>query len=142
MQVEVYLNRRAMGKSKDRIYSLRDAKTQKVKYLNSDVLLKNVELVVQEAGRIDTLRRIETGAKVTKSVHAFLRGTLVYRGANAKKLSKEKQITQGKVVGYDPTKTESWVVLDGHHIPDDTNTCQPVFDCEYAFLDKSAIYIQ
>ncbi len=61
-----------MGKSKKRVYSLRDSVSQRVRFTNSDVLLANVELVVQKSGRLDTLNRINTKAKISKTVHAFL----------------------------------------------------------------------
>jgi len=47
---EVYLNKRAMGNSKKRIYSLRNAATNLVSFSNNLVLLEDVEMVVQQSG--------------------------------------------------------------------------------------------
>lgn len=120
-KVEVYLDKKAMGKSKKRIYSIRDTKTGKVILKANYVLLKNVELVVQQGGRQDTLKRLENGSKskTTKTVHAFLRGELVKRNRSVRELIKSKGIEIGEKftpVGYMPQITKCWKVLTGYSI--------------------------
>lgn len=145
MKVDVYLNKRAMGRSLRRVYSLRDSSSGIVLYSNSDVLLKDVELVVQPSGRADTLNRMKEKSKVTKTVHAFLRGELVYRGRNAKSKAKCLGLagasTQVKTVGYDPIKTDSWLLINGFRMPDVIEDCIPVNACDYAFLNSDGITI-
>lgn len=141
-KVEVYLNRKAMGKSPKRIYSIRDTKTDTVVASNSCVLLEDVELVVQPSGRRDTLSRIERGAKITKTVHAFLRGNIVYRGRNAKKVSKERGLfCAGKAVGYDPIKTDSWLELNGLKMPEIVEGLKSITRAKYAVLFEDGIYV-
>ncbi|MEN2499509.1 MAG: hypothetical protein MHMPM18_003718 [Marteilia pararefringens] len=142
---EVYLNRRAMGKSKLRIYSLRDATEGIVKFSNNLVLLTDVEMVVQEAGRLDTLKRLSTKSRVSKTVHSFLRGTLMYRGRNAlktaKKLGLTEANTQAKRIGYDPTKSANWLIIEQSNMPMNVADCDVVLRSKYALMHDSGILV-
>ena len=140
--VEVYLNRKAMGNNPKRIYSIRDKRKQQVIASSGFVLLKDVKLVVQKSGRNDTLNRLSSGAKITKTVHAFLRGTLLYRGRNAKKQGFEKGLnSNGISVGYDPVKTDTWLKLDGQYLPNDVTPLDSIEKADYALLHESGIYV-
>ena len=145
MQVEVYLNRRAMGKSKKRIYSLRHTLDGLVRFQSPSVLLKDVELVVQQAGRQDTLRRLEGNLTISKTVHAFLRGTLLRRGRNAKVVYRELGISLGNAqvspVGYDPRRTHQWVSIGGYQMPDDVAAHSIVTVAQYAYMHADGILI-
>lgn len=142
---EVYLNRRAMGKSKKRIYSLRNAGTNLVSFSNNLILLKDVELVVQQSGRNDTLKRLSEKSKVTRTVHAFLRGKLLHRGARALKKSKELGLTlsndEVNLVGYDPRKSSSWLLLDDYKIPTDASNLKPITHANYALMHSDGILV-
>lgn len=142
-KIEVYLNRRAMGNSRKRIYSLRDTATNTVKYSNSLVLIQDVEMVVQQSGRNDSLNRIATNQKITKTVHAFLRGTLMYRGRNALIKARELglNITNEAVksIGYDPVKTKSWLALDGYRLPNNTSELTTINHSSYALMHEDGI---
>lgn len=134
-KVEVYLNKRKMGKSKARVYSIRDAASKKVILTHQLILLQNVELVVQESGRQNTLRQILSQGRFTKYVHAFLRGELVKRGRSAKLEAKLHSLTaeQGAdSVRYNPTEMAQW----------QTSTGQPVFLAQYAFLHTKGIQVK
>jgi len=139
---EVYLNRKAMGRSPKRVYSLRD-NSRIVKFSNSMVLLENVELVVQQAGREETLRRTQEKRKVQKTVHAFLRGGLVRRGRNAKKVWREllENGLSTSPVGYDPKKTSNWLKLTDYKMPDDCSDMPAATTAKYAFLHEDGILI-
>ncbi|MAI36461.1 hypothetical protein [Alteromonas sp.] len=145
MQVEVYLNRRAMGKSRKRIYSLRHTLDGLVRFQSPNVLLQDVELVVQQAGRQDTLRRLEGHLAISKTVHAFLRGTLLRRGRNAKVVSRELGLSmdnaQVSPVGYDPRKTQQWVSIDGYQMPDDVSANSIITVAQYAYLHADGILV-
>lgn len=145
-KVDVYLNRRAMGSSKKRVYSIRELSSRVVKAQNSVVLLEDVELVVLPGGRADTLRRIQENAKVQKTVHAFLRGSLKRRGRNAKAVAAECGLVLGGVnccaVGYDPSKTAEWVRLDDYQMPDDVSGLPRVFHAKYALLHQDGILVK
>ncbi|MDG1750576.1 MAG: hypothetical protein P8I03_02770 [Thalassotalea sp.] len=141
---EVYLNRKAMGKSLKRIYSIRSAQSGLVRWSNPDVLLKDVELVVQPSGRNDTLNRLATNAKVSRTVHAFLRGNVVNRGRNASAKANQLGITQAKAkaVSYDPVKTKHWVNTDSYRMPEDNIEQLPIITtAKYAYLHKDGILV-
>ncbi|GIU20965.1 hypothetical protein [Shewanella sp. MBTL60-007] len=142
---EVYLNKRAMGKSHKRIYSLRDAKSEIVKFSNALVLLSDVEMVVQTSGREDTLSRLERGDKITRTVHAFLRGNLLYRGRNALKFAKELGLTPGnsevRQIGYNPIKSDCWLSISGQGIPNDVSELEQVVRSNYALMHESGIIV-
>lgn len=142
---EVYLNRRAMGKSKRRIYSLRDATAGVVKYSNNLVLLADVEMVVQEAGRLDTLKRLRSKSRVSRTVHSFLRGTLMYRGRNALRIAKQLGLTEDNThvrqIGYDPTKSANWVVINGNSMPAVVDGCDVVLGSTYALMHDDGILV-
>ena len=142
---EIYLNKRAMGKSPKRIYSIRDSTTNIVRFSNSAVLLENVEMIVQPSGRADTLNRLKLKSKVTRTVHSFLRGTLLYRGKNAIKKAKEigLSLTNEKTnaIGYDPQKSDQWLLIDGYKMPDNINTNKPITSSRYALLHERGILV-
>lgn len=142
---EVYLNKRAMGKSNKRIYSLRNAVTHLVSFSNNLVLLENVEMVVQQSGREDTLKRLSSNAKVTRTVHAFLRGKLLYRGARALKKAKELGLSfsNEKVnpVGYDPRKSHEWLLLDDYQMPSIATNLKPITHANYALMHSDGILV-
>lgn len=123
MKVEVYLDKRKMGKSKSRVYSIRQCTggQKKVIYKSSSIMLENVEFVVQNSGRQSTVEKLKAGSSgiVAKNVHAFLRGRLVFRGRNALKAMKEKNAninnSAWNPVGYSPLLTETWKILNGSY---------------------------
>jgi hypothetical protein len=140
-RVEVYLNRRAMGKSRKRVYSIRDAKTHVVWTTNSTVLLENVELVVQPRGRQDTLERLSSNQKISRTVHAFLRGDLIRRGRQAARYAEPYLGTTPLPVGYDPIKTDSWVVLSGFQMPDTVEAQPRICQADCALLHADGIVV-
>lgn len=147
MSYEVYLNKRAMGKSKKRIYSLRCSKSGAwkglVRWLSPTVVLKDVALVVNEAGRLETLSRMKNNHVITRTVHAFLRGDLVRRGRNAKAYFENLLRENGNVcqsVGYNPVKTDSWVTLDDSESISSNNSSKIVV-ARYAFLHQDGIQV-
>jgi len=140
-RVEVYLDRRAMGKSPTRIYSIRDAQSHTVWTKNSFVLLRNVELVVQPKGREATLERLASSTKITRTVHAFLRGELVRRGSNAKKYAQKLLGSTPVPVGYDPHKTDAWVVLGDYKMPQSVDDLPRIYHAETALLHKDGIQV-
>lgn len=130
---EVYLNRKAMGRSRKRVYSLRSAtgkKAGRVLASSKRVLLENVQLVVQPSGRADTLRRLKEGNKVSRTVHAFLRGTVCARGNHATSLWSSLDRFNPCSVNYNPTKNDSFVA-DG----------EPVITARYAYCYEDDILI-
>ncbi|MDP2566415.1 hypothetical protein [Pseudoalteromonas marina] len=146
MSYEVYLNRRSMGKSKKRIYSLRGATTGAwkgvVRWLSPTVVLKDVSLVVNPAGRLETISRMNNEHKISRTVHAFLRGKLIRRGRNAKAYFQELLSEHGydcKSVGYDPQKTDSWVALSEEK--DIAKSTDKVVQAKYAFLHQDGIEV-
>ncbi len=146
MSYEVYLNRRSMGKSKKRIYSLRGATAGAwkgvVRWLSPTVVLKDVSLVVNPAGRLETITRMNNGERITRTVHAFLRGELVRRGRNAKAYFDDLLSENGydcKSVGYDPVKTDSWVAL-GEDKAIEQST-EKVVVAKFAFLHQDGIEV-
>jgi hypothetical protein len=140
---EAYLNRKAMGKSRKRIYSIRNARSGIVRWSNSDILLKDVELVVQKSGRKDTLNRLATKAKISRTVHAFIRGNIVNRGKNAPIKAKTLGIISGqaKIVGYDPLKTKEWVNINDYKMPNETEHLPTISTAKYAYLHKDGILV-
>ncbi|WP_286984084.1 hypothetical protein [Haliea sp.] len=124
--IEVYLNKRAMGNSPKRVYSLR----QKRKVIGSSkwVLLKNVSFVVRAGGRADTLRRLQSGAKTTKTVHAFLKGDVVARGTHA--INKAREIAFPREATYNPVFNDSFV---------DRKTGERLVNAKYAFCSRDTI---
>ncbi|HAR55562.1 MAG TPA: hypothetical protein DCR58_02115 [Idiomarina baltica] len=149
MKVEVYLDKRKMGNSPKRIYSIRkrDAHGCKVLFKSSSIMLSNVTLVVQQAGHADTVERLQANDDIAKRVHAFLRGELVYRGRNADKQRRahEADLTNPlwRPVGYAPLLTNTWKVLDGYSISAQPNLeSQPVIShAPLAFLHTSGILV-
>jgi hypothetical protein len=132
-KVEVYLNKKAMGKSPKRIYSIRSAAGRskgKVIASSKRILMRNVEFVVREAGRRDTLARLTSNKGPTKTVHAFLRGEVVARGNHAAKLAKELAEKWSKSVRYNPVRNTSFVAQE-----------QPVYKAEYAWVHEDDIAI-
>lgn len=128
MRVEVYLDKRKMGKSDKRIYSIRQCTGQKRKVIHksSFVMLEDVSLVVQKSGRQSTIEKLKAGnSKVAKNIHAFLRGNLVFRGRNAMKAMREQKATLSnpdwKPVGYSPLLTNSWCFLSSYSIKQEKN---------------------
>ena len=144
-KVEVYLDRRSMGKSLKRIYSIRDSSRRVVVAKNSSVFLQNVELVVQPSGRAETLQRTQQRRQVNKTVHAFLRGSLLYRGRNAVKQATKAGLTEGDLncfpVGYDPVKTDTWVKLEDYRMPEKASNLEPVISARYALLHENGILV-
>lgn len=144
-KVDVYLNRRAMGNSRKRIYSIRGRSSRVVEAQSSVVLLEDVELVVRPGGRAETLQRVKDNKKVQKTVHAFLRGSLLRRGRYAKAAGKEFGLVLGcdgcSAVGYDPAKTADWVRLEDYKMPDDVSGCEKVFHAKYALLHQDGILV-
>lgn len=132
-----------MGRSRKRIYSLRNSR-KIVQYSNSSVLLANVELVVQEAGRNDTLVRTQENRRVQKTVHAFLRGDLVRRGRNAKsewnRIVKEASFDVTPT-GYDPHKTDAWLKLNDYQMPEIVESLPVIRESQYAFLNADGILV-
>lgn len=149
MKVEVYLDKRKMGKSAKRVYSIRqrNANGSKVLFKSSSIMLTNVTLVVQQAGHAATVERLNANNNIAKQVHAFLRGELVYRGRNADKQRKahgaDLQSPQWLAVGYAPLLTNAWKVLDGYSISAQSNIdTQPIVDhAQTAFLHGSGILV-
>jgi len=132
-KVEVYLNKKAMGKSPKRIYSIRSAAGKskgKVIASSKRILMRNVEFVVREAGRRDTLARLAAKQGPTKTVHAFLRGEVVARGNYAAKLAKELAEKWSTSVRYNPVHNNSFVAQE-----------QPVYTAEYAWVHEDDIAI-
>ena len=131
-----------MGCSLKRIYSIRNTKGV-VEYTNSLVLLKNVELVVQPSGRKETLRRMMEKHTIQKTVHAFLRGEIVRRGRNSKKewASLQCKLNEITPVGYDPQKTNKWILLNGYRMPDKCDTYEPISIADYALLHEDGILV-
>ncbi|MBL4822297.1 MAG: hypothetical protein JKX90_02065 [Colwellia sp.] len=142
---EVYLNKRAMGNSKKRIYSLRNAATNLVSFSNNLVLLEDVEMVVQQSGRDDTLKRLNSNAKITRTVHSFIRGKLLYRGARALKKAKELGLifSNKKVnpIGYDPRKSHEWLLLDNYQMPANATNLKPITHANYALMHSDGILV-
>jgi len=142
---EVYLNRRAMGKSPQRIYSIRDAAKGIVTWSNKWVLLADVEMVVQNSGREDTLRRLRSNEKITRTVHSFLRGTLLNRGRNAINVARSLGLyhdnVTAKCIGYDPTKSPNWLLLDDSKIPSCVDGLEPIYRSNYALMHDSGIIV-
>jgi hypothetical protein len=140
MYCDVYLNRKKMGSARDKIYSIRPrtGKYQgKVRWFNSSVLLHNVRFVVNQAGRLDTLRRIKESrpGEITKTVHAMLRGELRYRGRRVKAIIKDvlSSLDSGSCqeVTYNPLKNDAFITDDG----------KAVEQADFAFCDKRGVYI-
>lgn len=132
-KVEVYLNKKAMGKSPKRIYSLRHATGKhrgKVATSSKRILMRDVEFVVREAGRQDTLKRIESGNGPSKTVHAFLRGTVVARGNHALALIKKVGLTLNRSIRYNPQSNSSFV-----------NGTTPVHRAEWAWVYEDDILV-
>ncbi len=139
---EIYLNRKAMGKSPKRIYSIRSCTTGKVRWLNSNILLKDVELIVQQSGRQDTLRRLKNKEKITRTVHAFVRGEIINRGRNAPKQAIKLGLSNDEAdhVSYDPERTAHWILTDGV-MPKDVSQCPVIKTARYAHLHQDGILI-
>jgi hypothetical protein len=114
-KVEVYLNKKAMGKSRKRIYSLRHATGKnrgKVAASSKRILMRDVEFVVREAGRQDTLQRMNAGNGPNKTVHAFLRGTVVARGNHALSFIQKLGLKLNRSIRYNPQSNTSFVSGD------------------------------
>lgn len=138
---EVYLDKRKMGNSTLRCYSLRNFKSQKVEYKSDFIILKNVELVVQNSGYKATIKSAK------KFVHAFLRGAYVYRGRNAKKImakldafnpDNENLIN----VGYNPFITNSWLQIPTfsiNQVKDNLEECSSITKGNFALIHSSGI---
>jgi hypothetical protein len=126
MKYDVYFNRRKMKKDGKRVYSIRGCSGQykaKVRWTNQCVLLKNVQFVVQEAGRLDTLARIADGRSrgiFAKTVHAFVRGTVLYRGRNALSRARSLDFLKPNIdnieITYNPLINKSFVDKSGSPI--------------------------
>ena len=122
MKYDIYLNKKKMGKSAKRFYSVRgcsgDFKAL-VRWVNSSVLLKNADFIVNEAGRLDTIKRLSghdhKGIKA-KTVHAFIRGEVIKRGRSVTALLNEfTDITNKKInpcAAYNPFKQGSFFNAD------------------------------
>ena len=140
---DVYLDKRKMGKSKDRIYSLRDTKTQLVKHKSSFIILKNVEFVVQQSGFKDTL---STGKKF---VHSFLRGDCVFRGRNAQKKMSildafNPNNTEMENVGYNPIICNKWLKIPSFSVNQLINTDEQldyIKSSNYALIHNKGICV-
>ena len=151
MKVEVYLDKRKMGKSFKRIYSIRQCtgRNRKVIYKSSSIMLQDVSLVVQSSGHQATVNNLKTGSgSVAKNIHAFLRGTLVFRGRNAIKAMRDKKVSLNNndwnPVGYSPLLTNSWRFLtNSYSIAQEQNICNaPIAThANTAFLHADGIII-
>ena len=146
MTVEAYLNKRAMGNSPKRFYSIKSKKTGKnfdrVVHITPFILLENVSFVVQQSGRNDTLSRIASGSKISKTVHAFLRGNLLNRGRGAvDKFKQIKDLFDWYFVGYNPTKTDSFVITDTIALPDDCSNLDKIANAKLAFCNRDGILV-
>ena len=119
MKYDIYLNRRKMKKDGRRVYSIRGCTGKykaRVRWINEYVLLSNAGFVVREAGRLETLKRISTsnpGMVSAKTVHAFIRGSILYRGRNAlmyaKILNFLEPTNDNIEVSYNPIINDSFV---------------------------------
>lgn len=130
-KVEIYLNRKAMGKSPRRVYSLRHATGQnrgKVACSSTRILMRDVEFVVRQAGREDTLRRMKAGDGPTKTVHAFLRGTVVARGNHAVAFIKKVGLSLNRSIRYNPMSHTSFV-----------NGSMPIYKADWAWVFEDDI---
>jgi len=127
---DVYMDKRKMGKSKLRHYSLRNSKTQHVEHKSDFIILRQVDLVVQQSGYEATVKSEK------KYVHAFLRGECIYRGRNAKKIMSKldafnpenKRLTN---IGYNPFITNKWLKIPSFSI----NQIKDSFE-QYDSIDK------
>lgn len=146
MQVDAYLNKRAMGNSPKRFYSIKSKNVGKnfdrVVHITPFILLENVSFVVQQSGRKDTLSRIANGAKITKTVHAFLRGDLLNRGRGAvEKFKQIRDLFDWYFVGYNPTKTDSFVITDKIALPEDCSELDKIANAKMAFCNRDGILV-
>jgi len=126
MKYDVYLNRRKMKKDGQRVYSIRGCTGQfksKVRWTNQCVLISGADFVVQAAGRQDTLKRMSAASAegvAAKTVHAFIRGKVVYRGRNALIRAREygflRPSRENLEVTYNPLLNESFVDSNGSPI--------------------------
>lgn len=139
MRVEVYLNKKKMGKSSERHYSIRAVKTKTVVYSNQVVLIKNAEFVVQPSGREFTLKQL--AQKKPRTVHAFVRGKLVRRGKNAttefKKLLGSANITE---VGYNPNQCSKFIEIENGVIPS-AEEQKTILSADFVLLNKTSICV-
>jgi hypothetical protein len=126
MKYDIYLNRRKMKKDGQRVYSIRACAGQfksKVRWTNQCVLISGAEFVVQTAGRQDTLNRMSaatTDGVAAKTVHAFIRGKVVYRGRSAlmraRKCGFLNPSNENLEVSYNPIFNETFVDSNGSPI--------------------------
>lgn len=137
------MDKRKMGKSKLRSYSLRDSKTQKVKYKNDFIILRDVEFVVQQGGYEATIKSAK------KFVHAFLRGECVYRGRSAKKIMSKLDAFNPENprltnVGYNPFISNKWLKIPSfsiNQIKDSIDNYNPIIKGNYALIHDQGICV-
>jgi hypothetical protein len=136
--IEVYLNKRAMKKNGHRVYSLRN--NGSVIQTSNFVLMKDVKFVVQPSGRLETVKRLlgkSHPSFASKTVHAFLRGTVLNYGQRAWSKGKELGLLGGDTVVYNPLEMQQFsVVLD-----DISNEIQPVINAKLALCHRHQIHI-
>jgi hypothetical protein len=136
MEYDIYLNKKKMGKSKKRIYSIRACTGEYkslVRWFNSFILLKNVSFVVNEAGRQDTIKRLTDscfrGIKA-RTVHAMVRGEIIKRGRSAELLYKSLSFDVNPFINYNPFKLGSFFYVDLN---------KPIIKAKYVFCSASEI---
>ena len=122
-KVEVYRNLHK------KCWSVRNNSTGHVLWHCTEVLLKDVDLVVRPAGRAKVRR------EKRKNVHAFAKGKILYTsvGNNLKKIDADKYMEKFKQIVYDPYQYESFVYEDSK---------EPIFKADTVYLDnKGEVYV-
>lgn len=128
-----------MKKDGKQVYSIRGCTGQfksKVRWTNQCILISGADFVVQTAGRQDTLNRMSAtsvGSVAAKTVHAFIRGKIVYRGRNALLCAREygflRPDSESLGVTYNPLLNETFVDSHGH----------PIFNAPIVFCSPTSI---
>lgn len=140
-KVEVYMDKRKMGKSPLRAYSIRNPKSQRVEWKSDFIILKAVHLVVQNSGYQSTVKSAK------KNVHAFLKGICLYRGRNAKRIMSKldafnpdnPRLTN---VGYNPFITDKWLEIPSfsiNQIKDSFEKCNSITKGNFALIHNQGI---
>lgn len=112
MRVDIYFNIHKSKQSNEKIFSVKDKKTNKVvNHLAGGFFIKNAQFIVNESGR----QRVLSERK--KNVHAFIRGELLFSEIP----SKESSAT------YNPYLYSSFV---------DTVSKERVFRSDLVYIDK------
>lgn len=140
---DVYLDKRKMGRSNLRSYSLRNSKSQIVEYKSDFIILKDVDFVVQNSGYEATVKSAK------KYVHAFLRGKMLYRGRNAKKIMSKLDAfnpdnTSLTNVGYNPFITNKWLKIPSfsiNQIKENFQQCSSIDKGNFALIHDKGICI-